>query len=230
MKTLVFLVATLMVTAAGLAQAEGLRQITVSGSGTVETPPNMALITLGVTTEDKEAVPALRETSGAVTRILNRLTELGIDARDVQTRDLSLSPVWSNKYGASGEDAKITGFVSSNRVIVKVRDLSKLGLILDQVITDGANDFNGLQFSVEDPKPLEDLARAKAVADATENAQQLASAAGVKLGAVISISENGGGGRPMMRMAAMAEGGSVPIAGGEVSVETSVSMVFAIQD
>lgn len=230
MKTLVFLVATLMVTAAGLAQAEGLRQITVSGSGTVETPPNMALITLGVTTEDKEAVPALRETSGAVTRILNRLTELGIDARDVQTRDLSLSPVWSNKYGSSKEEAKITGFVSTNRVIVKVRDLSKLGLILDQVITDGANDFNGLQFSVENPKPLEDLARAKAVANATDKAQQLAAAAGVKLGDVISIVENGGGGRPMMRMAAMSEGGSVPIAGGEVSVETSVSMVFAIQD
>ena len=100
------------------------------------------------------------------------------------------------------------------------------------MIRDGANDFGGLSFGVQDPKPLSAQARAEAVADAMEKAGQLAEAAGVPLGQVISISDHGGGGRPMMRMAemSMADAGGVPVAAGEVTVEASVSMVFEIAE
>ena len=232
MRILLFLTATLLSAAiAGLAQAEE-RRIAVTGTGQVESAPDMAVITLGVTEQAAQAQEAMRANSDAVARVLKRLYDLGVETRDVQTRDLSLSPVWSNRRSNQETPPEITGYVASNRVVARVRDLSALGRILDAAITDGANDFNGLQFSVAEPKPLADAARAKAVADAADKARQLAEAAGVTLGSVVSITEGGGGPRPVPRMAemAMADSGAVPVAAGEVSVSVSVSMVFEIAE
>ncbi|GGH30735.1 hypothetical protein SAMN05444007_105126 [Cribrihabitans marinus] len=232
MRKLVFLTAAVIVAAvAGLAQADE-RRIAVTGTGQVEAAPDMAVITLGVTEQAPQAQEAMRANSEAVARVLERLADMGVESRDVQTRDLSLSPVWSNRRANQEAPPEITGYVASNRVVVRVRELSALGRILDAAITDGANDFNGLQFSVAEPKPLTDAARAKAVADAVDKAGQLAAAAGVTLGPVVSITEGGGGPRPVPRMAemAMADSGAVPVAAGEVSVSVSVSMVFEIAE
>ena len=150
----------------------------------------------------------------------------------VHIRDLSVSPVWSGR-GYSGDGTpRITGFVASNRVVVRVRDLGALGAILDGVMEDGANDFGGLSFGLQEPEPLEAEARAEAVADAIEKARQLAQAAGVTLGPVQSIDEQSGGLRPVMQMRemAMADSGGVPVAGGEVSVSVTVSMEFEISE
>ncbi|WP_052265210.1 SIMPL domain-containing protein [Ruegeria sp. ANG-R] len=231
MKTLAFLAAMTAAVAALPAHAEE-RRITVSGTGTALAAPDMATITLGVTNQDVQASVAMQATSDAVTQILARLDEMGLESRDVQTRDLSLSPVWSGRSNSSNEAPKITGFTASNRVSVRVRDLDKLGQIMDAVIRDGANDFGGLSFGVQEPKPLEAEARAKAVADATEKAQQLAQAAGITLGPVISINDHGGGVRPMaqMREMAMSDAGGVPVAGGEISVSVNIAMEFEISD
>ncbi|SDD96908.1 SIMPL domain-containing protein [Ruegeria marina] len=230
MRTLVFLVIALLFAAVGLARAEEHPgQITVTGTGLVESVPDMAVITLGVTQEANEARAALLATSEAVGRVLDRLEGMGIESRDIQTSDLSLSPVWSGR-GTADERPTITGFQASNRVTVRVRDLARLGEILDAVVSDGANTFNGLEFALKEPKPLRDQARAKAVADAQDKARQLAEAAGVSLGRVISISEQSFDSqpRPMMRMSAMAEGLDVPVAGGEIGISGSVTMVFEI--
>jgi uncharacterized protein len=100
---------------------------------------------------------------------------------------------------------------------------------MDAVISDGANNFNGLRFSVQDPDPLMDQARELAVADAVARAELLTSAAGIGLGEVLSMTEQGGE-RPVVMEMSAARGGSVPIAAGEVSLSASVSMVFAIAD
>ena len=113
MKTFAFLAAALLAATASLAQTDE-RRITVNGTGTVEAVPDMATITLGVTNENAEAVLAMQATSEAVTQILARLEEMGIESRDVQTRDLSLSPVWTGRRGLEGEVPRITGFVASN--------------------------------------------------------------------------------------------------------------------
>lgn len=230
MKTFAFLLALLVSTAAGMAHAQD-RHITVSGTGSVEAAPDMATLTLGVTSQDAEAAAAVRANSEAVARVLSQLERLGIETRDIQTRDLSVSPVWSGRRPQQEEAPRITGFVATNRVFVRVRDLGRLGEILDAVVSEGANDFGGLSFAVQEPEPLIAEARAKAVADATEKARQLAEAAGVTLGRVISIDEHGGA-HPVMRRAemAMADAGRVPVAPGEISVELSVSMVFGIAD
>ena len=232
MKTLAFLAAMTAAVATLPAHAEE-RRIAVSGTGTALSAPDMATITLGVTNQDKQASNAMQATSNAVAQILARLDELGLEPRDVQTRDLSLSPVWSNGRTPGNEQREITGFVASNRVFVRVRDLDSLGQIMDAVIQDGANDFGGLSFSIQDPKPLQAEARADAVADARAKAEQLAKAAGLTLGEVVSIDEHGGGVRPvaqMREMAMMSDAGSVPVAGGEVSVAVNISMVFEIAE
>ncbi len=231
MKILVFLSALLFAAMASGADAEE-RRITVSATGTAEAAPDMAVITVGVTNQDRQASVAMRATSDAVGKILARLADMGTDPRDVQTRDLSLSPVWSGRNASSGPAPQITGFVASNRVVLRVRNLDELGQVMDAVIQDGANDFGGLSFSVQDPAPLEVSARENAVTAAMAKATQLAQAAGVTLGPVLTISDQGGGARPMpqMREMSLSDAGGVPVAGGEISVAVTVLMEFAITD
>lgn len=223
-------VAVIWALAAGAVWAEeGARRISVAGEGRVEAAPDMATITLGVTHEAKEAQEAMRATSDGVARVLERLGAMGIAARDLQTRQLSLNPVWSDRASSGGTGRRITGFVASNTVLVRVRDLAALGGILDAVIADGANDFNGLRFGVQDPDPLLDEARRRAVADAMARAALLAEAAGVPLGPVRSIDDHGGGQpMPMAEMAMRASPGGVPVAAGELTLTATVSMVFEI--
>ena len=230
-KTRAVLTAMIAATVALPAYAED-RRILVSGTGTTLAAPDMATITLGVTNHDEQASVAMQATSDAVAQIFRRLDKMGLDSRDVQTRDLSLSPVWSRHGGTSNAPPGITGFTVSNRVMVRVRDLDNLGQIMDAVIKDGVNNFSGLSFGVQEPKPLEAEARAKAVADATAKAGQLARAAGITLGPVVSISDPGGGVRPMALMGelAMADAGGVPLASGEISVSVNIAMEFEISD
>jgi len=209
---------------------QALRVITVVGEGRVEAVPDMAVVTLGVTYEARAADEAMEQASASVAKMMDRFTTLGIAARDVQTSRFSLDPVWVNRNSSTGERPEISGFTASNAVTVRVRDMASLGGILDAAIADGANNFNGLQFTLQDPKPLQDEARRRATADAMDRAAQLAKAAGVTLGPVQSVSEMGGGAQPVrMEMAAMRDGGA-PIAAGEVSLSASVSMVFEILD
>ncbi len=229
MKALIIIATSLMLTA-GFAQAqEDMARITVTGTGHAETAPDMVVISLGVTKEAKEAGAALKATSEATAKVLARLTKQGIGARDIQTSDLSLSPVWS-RHNNAGARPEITEFTATNRVTVRIRDLEILGSILDAVVREGANTFNGLQFTVSEPKPLHDLARQRAVMDAKDKAQLLTEAAGVALGRVISISEQnqGGGPNPLLRKA-FSEAADVPIAAGEVGFQNSVTMVFEIK-
>ncbi|WP_282059464.1 SIMPL domain-containing protein [Roseobacter litoralis] len=210
--------------------ADADRVITTMGQGVVEAVPDMATINLGVTNEARLAGDALRLTSDAVAAVLAQLNEAGIAPRDMQTQGVSLQPVW-NRRNPENETPRITGFVARNTLTIRVRDLDTLGGILDRVVQDGANTFNGLQFSIQDPEPAIAAARQDAVKDAIAKAEQLAEAAGVALGPVQSISESGGGGRPVvMEMASARMASDVPVAAGEVSLTARVSMVFEILD
>ena len=231
LKALAFLTAMTAAVATLPAHAEE-RRISVSGTGITLAAPDMATITLGVTNHDEQASIAMQATSDAVAQIFKRLNEMGLESRDVQTRDLSLTPVWSGRGSASNVPPEITGFTVTNRVIVRVRDLENLGQIMDAVIKDGVNNFGGLSFGVQESKPLEAEARAKAVADATAKAKQLAQAAEITLGPVVSINDHGGGVRPMALMSelAMADAGGVPVAGGEISVSVNIAMEFEISE
>ncbi len=215
------------VAGAGMATAQEARIITTMGTGTVEAPPDMATIRLGVTNQASEASAAMAATSEAASAVLDRLEAAGVAPRDVQTDQLSVQPLWSDY---SAETRRITGFVASNVLTVRVRDLDQLGTLLDLVMQDGANTFNGLSFGLQEHKPAQDAARAAAVRDALDRAAQLADAAGVTLGPVQTISEQAGVARPMMMEMAAARSADVPVAPGELTVTAQVSVVFAIAD
>ncbi|WP_299785680.1 SIMPL domain-containing protein [uncultured Marivita sp.] len=208
--------------------AETTGQITVTGEGSVFAVPDMAVITMGASAEAETAKEAMDQTSDITTAILDRLTEAGVAERDMQTSDLSLSPLWSNRSSSENRPS-IDGYQASNRVTVRVRDLESLGTILDAVLTDGANELGGLEFTLSDPEPLMNDARIKAVADARARAKLLADAAGVELGALISLSETGARApRPEMLSMARASDSVVPVAQGEAELRASVTLVYEI--
>lgn len=224
----VWIAAFLSLPGAVLAQ-EDARRITVTGEGRVETAPDMATVTLGVTTEADGAREAIDSNSRAMAAVLERLTAAGIADRDLQTSNFSVTPRFD--YSRTDGRGEITGFVAQNSVVVRVRDLDGLGGILDAVARDGANNFQGLQFGLQDPGPVEDDAREAAVSEARRKAELYAAAAGVRLGALMTLSEEGGARpQPMMMQAEMrAASDSVPVAAGEVSVTARVTLVYAIE-
>lgn len=206
--------------------AETAATITVSGEGSVEGAPDMAVLSLGVTTEGATATEAMSANSAALTAVLERLKAAGIADRDLQTSNLSLNPNWTG-YD-SGASPKIVGYTASNQLMVRIRDLPKLGEVLDAAITDGANTLNGISFGLSNPRPAMDEARTEAVADARARAELLVTAAGARLGKIVSINENGGYAQPAPMFRAAAEAAPVPVQGGEVATTATVTIVFEI--
>lgn len=205
------------------------RTITVSGTGEVATAPDIARISVGVTSHAKTAADALAQMNTQAGAVLERLmTTEGIDKKDVQTGQLSLQPRYQD--GKYGHPDGIIGFQAETSLDVILRDLSKVGGLLDTLVTDGANTLSGLSFDVADPEPLLDEARRKAVQKARAKAELYATAAGVELGPVVTISEQGGysGPHPKMEMMAMARA-DVPIAEGEVGLSASVTIVYELE-
>ncbi|PHQ94595.1 MAG: hypothetical protein COB39_13665 [Marinosulfonomonas sp.] len=205
-----------------------VRRITVVGQGAVETTPDMATVSMGVITGAKTGAEAMVQNSATLEAVLKQLRAAGIEAKDVQTSNLSLSP----RRGSPGQ-RQIAGFIASNTVTVRVRDLDRLGGVLDAVVQNGANTFHGLHFGLQEPQPAQDAARQDAVADARRKAQLYATAAGVKLGEVLTISEAASRGVSpvMMTMeAGMMQSRSVPVAQGEVTVGATITIVYAIAD
>jgi uncharacterized protein len=215
---------------AGHMMAQTPATISVSGEGRVATSPDMATISLGVTTFGDTAAAAMAKNSEELAKVMGNLTAAGIEAKDIQTTGLMLNPNWS--YDSSGGAGTINGYTAMNMVNVRVRALDGLGSVLDAAVKDGANTLNGLTFGIADPQPVNDEARKLAVADAVRKAGLLAQAAGVKLGAVMSISEQTGYAdpSPMFRAEASAAPGGVPVAGGEVAMTVIVNMSWALAE
>lgn len=205
-------------------------QITVTGQGRVEAIPDMATITLGVTSEARTAAKALAENSAATAAVLAQVADAGVAPRDIQTSGLSLSPRWNSRASSGTTQPQIVGYSASNQVTVRVRALDRLGTILDQVVQSGANNFHGLSFGLQNPVPSTDVARQRAVADAARKAALYAEAAGVALGPIVEISEAGGVVAAPFMAREMAMSDAVPIAQGEVSVAALVKMVFEIAE
>lgn len=215
------------------ARAEGT--LTVSGEARVAAVPDMATVTLGATGQGATATEAMNATSVAVEAILARLAGLGVEMRDVQTTQLRVSEQrrWDNERN----EEVFMGYVATNTVSVRVRDLDGIGALLAGVLDDGANELQGLSFGLQEPRKAEDEARRRAVADARAKAALYAEAAGVPLGALLTLRDSAeplvrtiGEAEPVMVAEAAPEARDVPVAAGELEVRAEVTMVFAIGD
>jgi uncharacterized protein YggE len=165
-----------------------------------------------------------------VQKVVAALKDFGINARDIKTTNFSIYPQqhWDNQGQPTGE---IT-YMVDNTVMVTVRDLSKIGELLNEAVTAGSNSINGIQFDVEDKADALSSARQAAVAEARRVAEELAQAAGVQVGAIQEISVSGSQPVPIrfdMSAAAQAAGGEVPVETGEMTVTVDVNVVFQIQ-
>lgn len=218
----------LMLMAAPLSAEDVRRVISVSGEGRVAAVPDMAELTIGVGVDARRADEALDGVSDGIAALFDVFDAAGIEPRDRRTSALSLQPKWERSSGNAAQ--RIVGYVASNQVTVRVRDLSVLGNLISDAVGDGANRLSGLQFVVADPAPLMREARRLAVLDAKDKAALYAETAGVGLGDLISISDAGAVqpvGVPMMAEMAM-RSDAMPIAEGEVDMRATVSMIYEI--
>ncbi|MBP7002605.1 SIMPL domain-containing protein [Amaricoccus sp.] len=202
------------------------RRLTVSGEAEVQAAPDRAAFTAGVQTEALSAADALGATAKAMQAVFAALEAQGVAAADMQTSQLSVDPLWDSP--PDGRQPRVRGYAAANMVTVRVRDVAKLGALIDAVGAAGANRIFGISFDVEDPKASLDDARRRAVEDARSRAELLATAAGVTLGPVISIREGGGGG-PVPMFARAEAMGDMPVAAGTVSLSASVEIVYGIE-
>jgi uncharacterized protein len=219
----VALVSGLLV-APALAEDSPVAAISVSGEATVSVPPDLAQIDGGVTTEAKTAREASDANNAAMGKVLLALKGAGIDEKDFQTSRLSLQPQYAAK--SSGPNA-VAGYQASNRVTIKLRDVTRVAGIIDILVAAGANNIGGINFMVSAASKLLDDAREQAIADARRKAEIYAKAAGVTLGPPVSISEEGASGPvPFRRMAA---GMAAPVAQGEETLHVTVNVSWAIK-
>ncbi len=231
--TPLFVAVALIALPAHAESEERTATITLQGVGEIAAAPDMATLTTGVVTQAETARDALDANNAAATSLMQTLRELGIEDRDLQTSNFSIQPLYEQQLSNSDtrRDPKIVGYQVSNSVSVRVRDLDNLGVVLDQMVTSGANSVDGIQFSVSEPADLENQAREAAVSDAMSKAELYADAAGVSLVRILEISETDYG-RPMqenMVMARMsADMASVPVASGELTFSSRVSIVWEI--
>nr|WP_245423645.1 SIMPL domain-containing protein [Rhizobium subbaraonis] len=220
------------------AHAQEARQreavITVTGEGRSNIAPDMALVELGVVKDGKTAREALDANNAAMAEVMKALKDAGIAERDLQTSGFSISPQYQFPQGDNGEAKPpvLVGFQVSNMLSVRVRDLSRLGPILDQTVTLGINQTGGITFTNDKPDEAISAARKSAVADAIARAKELTAAAGIGLGKVLEISETSYRPQPVpMMRAAMAKdfaAEAVPVATGESSYSVTVNMTFAL--
>ena len=218
--------AAALLTAPALAQVIPPAAISVTGEATVSVPPDLAEIDGGVTSEAKTAREASEANNAAMGKVLQALKGAGLDEKDFQTSRLSLQP--QSTPNRSGPSA-IAGYRASNRVTIRVRDVTKVANVIDTLVGAGANEIGGINFVVSQASKLLDEARERAVADARRKAEIYAKAAGVTLGAPLSISEQGNSAPVPYRRMAAGMAASAPVAQGEETLAVSVSVSWAIK-
>lgn len=209
-------------------------RIVVVGEGEASIAPDMALLTLAVLREADTAREALDAANAAMAEVIASMKEAGIEPRDLQTTGLQINPRHVYPQDGSGGQPRIAGYQVSNTLAVRVRDIEKLGTLIDKAVTLGVNQGGSIVFTNDDPAAATTEARKRAVRNAVERANTLAEAASVKLGPIIEMSEHSMIPPPMpydgraYRMEVAADA-SVPVEAGENVYRVQVTVTFELQ-
>ena len=205
------------------AQTELERTLLVNGTGAVTTVPDRAEVSFGVISEGVTARAALSANSAEMRRVIEALKGAGVDERDIQTQQVSLSP----RYSGNGE--RVVGYTAQNTVAARLRDLDRAGAVIDAAVSAGANQVFGPSLIRSDRTEIYRNALRAAVADARAKAQALAAASGVALGRVVNVVESGAAPPPMpVAEGATRQDAPAPIEPGTQTLEANVTVTFAI--
>lgn len=208
--------------------------LTVHASATTRTAPDLAVVTLGVVARGTTARAAQEAQSARMNGVMAAVRAAGVEESEVQTVGFSLDPQYVYRRG---QPARISGYQSRNVVSIRVRNLTAISGLIDATVADGANELQGIQFTFQDDEASRDAARAKAVQTARARAAAYASAAGMKVARVVSITEPGGAapqwgdasGATLYRGIAAEQSSNAPINPGELDSQSSVTVVFELR-
>lgn len=200
----------------------------LSAAGEAHAAPDVASINVGVETLAPTAAQALHENSAQMSATIAALKAQGVAARDIQTSGLNLNAQY---VFHDGEARKLTGYQAANTVTITVRDLARLGATVDAVVGAGANQINGVSFSLSDPQHAEDEARRAAVKALEAKAALYADATGYRLARLVSLSDGGGQGSPVrpMMLSASRKLSATPTEPGEMDVVVTVNAVYELK-
>ncbi|MFC0684753.1 SIMPL domain-containing protein [Novosphingobium clariflavum] len=212
--------------------------LTINAEGSTTRTPDMASYSAGVTSQGTTASEAMGANSQAMARVIAALKKAGIADKDIQTTNLSLNPVYAEPKrqpdgSFSGEPRAIVGYQATNTVNVRQRKLADTGKVIDALVTAGANQVNGPDFTLSAPDAAQDEARTDAIKTARARADLYARAAGLRVVRIVSISEGGGyAPQPMIyarSKAAMESLASAPpVAAGELQMSVNVTVQFEL--
>jgi uncharacterized protein len=234
MKKVVALSALLcLVASAAMAQDRPppVPSIVVSGHGQIQAAPDLATVRVGIQSRASTAAEAQRTANETMQRLLQRTMALGVERKDIQTTQLSLYPTQEHQPGRPNEFRWI--YIASNVVSVRLTNFELIGRVVDAAIESGANNIQGVDFSLQNDREAQAEALRQAVASARSRAEAIASALGVALGEPLEVQEGGAAmippPMPMMRGMAMEAGAGTPVEPGELTIRATVSIRFAIR-
>lgn len=206
------------------------RTVSVTGTGTARLTPDIVIVTLGVQTQDPQVARAVQDNNTRASRVTEAVRAAGVAAADIQTSDFS---VWSQQnYDPQGNPTGEITYNASNTLTLTLRDVSKLGDLLQSALESGANTVQNVAYSVADPSEALDKARLEAIQDAHDQAAQLADAAGAQLGPAFDLNEYSPA--PIMPFAAASfgkggGGGGVPASPGTLEYQVQIYIVYALR-
>lgn len=210
------------------------RTVTVSATGSIEVRPDTASVSSGVQTEAPTAREALARNNAEMAKVVDGLKAAGIQSKDIQTSALQLNPQYDASSTKTGSAPHIVGYHAFNQVRVTLRDVAKVGEVLDQLVELGANRINGISFGVSGEEALRDDARKAAMANARRRAELYAAAEKVTLGQVVTISESVDYSGPVLAHAVGVPAGAkfaamAPIEPGQQRLEVTVYVTYELK-
>ena len=209
------------------ADAPPVPQLQANGSGEVMVVPDIAIVTIGVTTQAADASAALAANSADLDKAIAAIRAAGIAEKDIATSGFSIDPVYRQDDTPSDRPPEIVGYRVDNQVRVTVRDVAQAGGLLDKVVAAGANRVSGIAFDISDRKAAADKAVTAAIADARARAELMADAAGLRLVRILSLNADENGGHAPVAFD-MARAKAVPVMPGQRSVSASAQIVWEV--
>ena len=202
--------------------------LSVSAHAEASRVPDVATMSTGVVTQSADANAALKANSAQMNKVVAAIRAAGIAERDIRTSGINIHPQY--RY-AENQPPVITGYQASNTVSIRVRDVARLGEVLDALVASGANQVNGPNFEIDQPEAVYDEARRAALELAQARARMYADALGLRVRRIVSVSEGGGFQPPVPMLKAMAmdaRAESAPVAPGETTLGASLDVVFEL--
>jgi len=241
--TLVVVIVALAGCSPGRAVIEGLEELNISyqqegiwvaGTGEVSVVPDIVNLRLGIEATEISVAEAQTQAAEAMNEVMAALTDSGVVEKDIQTQYFSIRQV--TRWDREKEQEVVVGYRVTNMVTAKIRDVDKVGSIIDAVAEAGGDltRIDSIDFSIDDPTAYYEEARKEAMADAKAKAQELAKLAGVKLGKPTYISEGAQFSTPIPRAVAVYEeavgGAPTPISPGETKISLTLQVAYDILD